>query len=382
MTQFVLYRGNGIVLQTHQRTHQRNNHQRTNPPAQHNIHMATFEPMDRTSSSSCSSDSDSEPIAFSTSSAVDPRKRRSPSAESAAGSELSDVSEPRDLDLDDFLDDYASHPAEHNSPALLEQLSDLPASDGGTWRTDELGGTTLESMVDADFDLPVMDDEALTALPLYSGLTDEQPASGARADTSVLGAVVALPVGADGCCSDSSSESSSTADSNDKLADKKRRNKEAAVRFRKNKKRRENEAKAQLDQLRSQVQSLEADKKKMQTQLEQFQSLFSRHNMQQLSSTLLSGLCVICAVICVVAPQDFSGRTAGGYSHDQRGSGFGASPTGRSLLSFTPPVAAAAAAHDVTEGFAASTTTEGLTATDLLLGCLSTASSRVFQEAM
>ena len=172
--------------------------------------MATFEPMDRTSSSSCSSDSDSEPIAFSTSSAVDPRKRRSPSAESAAGSELSDVSEPRDLDLDDLLDDYASHPAEHNSPALLEQLSDLPASDGGTWRTDELGGTTLESMVDADFDLPVMDDEALTALPLYSGLTDEQPASGARADTSVLGAVVALPVGADGCCSDSSSESSST----------------------------------------------------------------------------------------------------------------------------------------------------------------------------
>ena len=79
-------------------------------------------PMDRTSSASSASSGTDDAEAD----CANPRKRRSPSAESA----ISDVSEPNDQALDDF--DFG---------AVLSPLAvTSAAADGGCWRTDALGG--------------------------------------------------------------------------------------------------------------------------------------------------------------------------------------------------------------------------------------------------
>ena len=319
--------------------------------------------MDRTSSASSTSSTDGADLG------ANPRKRRSPSSDSA----ISDVSEPNDQALDDF--------------AVLSPLVVTAAAaddDGGCWRTDALGGNlaspqllglpSLDSMAAmlmgeddgtsvSDFgnldkldDLPALDNDALTALP--SGPPEH----------------LALPVFHDSrnqqtLANTSSEESNASGSGSEHLGvthkSKKERNREAAVRFRKNRKGREQTAKSNLRTLTAKVAALEEEKQQMRTQLEQFQALFSKHNMQQLSSTVMSGLCMVCAVVCVFAPQD---SITSGMSEQHRVTG---SPTGRSLLSFTPAPAP----------FLATPEAE-ITATDLLLSCLGAASSRVFQHAM
>merc|ERR1712224_277602 len=53
------------------------------------------------------------------------------------------------------------------------------------------------------------------------------------------------------------------------------------------------------NKLVQQVSTLKEKNQQLQSQLEQFREMFSKQNM---SSVLMSSLCVICAVICVFAP--------------------------------------------------------------------------------
>ena len=91
-------------------------------------------------------------------------------------------------------------------------------------------------------------------------------------------------------------------------ADKRRRNREAAVRFRKNRKLRDDKIRSELEDLRNREKdwrkreedwrareaALQADKDRLQSRVDEFQALFNKHNL----ASAVSGLCVCVAVPC------------------------------------------------------------------------------------
>lgn len=271
------------------------------------------------------------------------RKRRSPSTESSHSdaSELSDVSEPGD-GLDDVLNQCAKFlPAnEQDAASLIDPIE-------------------AQQLITEDLsELPELDDHMLGALPALS----PQP-------------VMAIPVQVDEPSaaaagrSDSDSADDTAAPPVQKL-DKRQRNRMAAAKCRRNKRLREAKVREELEQLQKKVCTLQNEKKQMQSQLEQFRTYFSQQN---LSSALLSGLCVICAVICVVAPHGMTGSSAT-YADNQH-----FASTGRSLLSLTVSPPPPPPPHDVA-GTLWLQDAGGMTATDLLLSCLSAAQHTTFQE--
>eukprot|EP01043_Picozoa_sp_COSAG02_P005735 COSAG02_NODE_157_length_32999_cov_31.863647_19_plen_310_part_00 len=296
--------------------------------------------MGRTWSSSSGSDSDGPMI-------QGIRKRRSPSAESdhSDTSELSDVSEPGD-EVDGVLKGQFH---------LNEKGMASPAS---------VDLTEMQQLIVEDFgELPVIDDDILGCLPdlpvdTAGSLIAPQP-------------VVAIPVQGNGLsaatasqCDSDSSDDTAAPIKHQKL-DKRQRNRMAAAKCRRNKRLRETKVREELEQLQKKVCTLQDEKKQMQSQLEQFRKYFSQQN---LSSALLSGLCVICAVICVVAPHGMSSSAA-----SPPGNHHFSSPTARSLLSVaTPP-------QDVADPPGLQPVGE-MSATELLLSCLSAAHHTAFQE--
>ncbi len=278
------------------------------------------------------------------------RKRRSPSAESnhSDTSELSDVSEPGDK-LDNMLNDRL-HP---NETGMAFSASVDPEE--------------MQQLIAEGFgELPVIDDDMLGSLPdlpveTSSSLVVPQPVMAIPVQGN--GPSAAAGAGATRCDSDSSDDA--VAPKHPKL-DKRQRNRMAAAKCRRNKRLRETKVREELEQLQKKVCTLQDEKKQMQSQLEQFRKYFSQQN---LSSALLSGLCVICAVICVVAPHGMSSSAA-----SPSGNHHFASPTARSLLSVaTPP-------QDTADPLGLQTAGE-MSATELLLSYLSAAHRTAFQEA-
>ena len=118
-------------------------------------------------------------------------------------------------------------------------------------------------------------------------------------------------------------------------ADKRRRNREAAVRFRKNRKLRDDKIRSELEDLRNREKdwrkreedwrareaALQADKDRLQSRVDEFQALFNKHNL----ASAVSGLCVCVAVLCVLAPVHTSPLGASAQPSP--------SPTARALLS-------------------------------------------------
>lgn len=273
------------------------------------------------------------------------RKRRPPSATStrSEASELSDVSEPGD-DLDCMLNECTKHYAYKNataSPMINPIDAHLIAPDLN--------------------ELPVIDHDMLDCLPEVS----IRPANISETSQPVL----AIPVTENGPSAagqtklDNSSADNSVAQ--ELKLDKRQRNKIASAKCRKNKRIREAKVREELEQLHKKVCTLQKEKQQMQSQLDQFRKYFSQQN---LSSALLSGLCVICAVICLVAP-----RAMATDASSQPGSQSVASPTARSLLSVTAPPYA----MDKPLGLQAE---DSVSTTELLLGCLSLAQHTAFQE--
>lgn len=278
------------------------------------------------------------------------RKRRSPSAEShhSDTSELSDVSEPRDV-----LDDMRNHQFHLNDKDMA-----LPAP---------VDPTEMQQLIAQDFgELPVIDDDMLGYLP---DLPVDTAGSLVKAQLDVtipLQGNEPSAATASRCDSDSSDDTGTLIKVH-KL-DKKQRNRMAAAKCRRNKRIREAKMREELEQLQKKVCTLQDEKKQMQSQLDQFRKYFSQQN---LSSALLSGLCVICAVICVVAPHAMSSSTA-----SPPGNHHLSSSTARSLLSVAPlpedgVVADPLALQPVDE----------MRASELLLSCLAAVRRTAFQES-
>ena len=107
-------------------------------------------------------------------------------------------------------------------------------------------------------------------------------------------------------------------------ADKRRRNREAAVRFRKNRKLRDDKIRSELEDLRNREKdwrkreedwrareaALQADKDRLQSRVDEFQALFNKHNL----ASAVSGLCVCVAVPCSYIRPHFT-RPQNGAKH-------------------------------------------------------------------
>eukprot|EP01043_Picozoa_sp_COSAG02_P044353 COSAG02_NODE_3954_length_5988_cov_32.465104_5_plen_334_part_00 len=231
------------------------------------------------------------------------RRKRSPS------SDISELSEPSNAAEAVGSDSNSNGDAEWPS-AELDELGDLPTL---SYADDVLPNSQLDR---------IWSEQAATAAPLLPAAPPPQPQSQApRSDTA-----------------------------QDEKDDKRRRNREAAVRFRKNKKARESKLHTELASLRQRDEGwrkreeewkqreavLQQEKAALQTQLEQFKQLFSKKN---LASGISATLCVCMAVVCVVLPVHMG--PGGSHGHTAGGQNAGASPTGRSLLSIEATDAAA-----------------------------------------
>ena len=294
--------------------------------------------MSRTWSSSSGSESDGT---------AGPRqagmRRRSPSSSRSDGSEMSEPSEPGS-DLDDVLNHFAKFYPNEKTVAPKEVQHELRVEDFG--------------------ELPVIDDDMLGFLP---GLPVHTPGS-----TEAVQPVLATPVQQDEWPTAAAAGRSDSDSADDNLGptgklDKRQRNRAAAAKCRRNKRIREAKVRDELEQLQKKVCTLQNEKKQMASQLEQFRRYFSQQN---LSSALLSGLCVICAVICVVAPHSMATSAA-----PLPGNQPFASPTARSLLSVSMPP------QDMADPLGFQAHMGSVSATELLLSCLSTVHPTVLQEA-
>ena len=119
--------------------------------------------------------------------------------------------------------------------------------------------------------------------------------------------------------------------------DKKRRNREAAIRFRKNRKDRDKTRESTLSDMRereaewrlsekdwrAREEEWQTEKLQMQSHLEFYKELFTKQNMSKMSTVAMSGLALSLAAICVAMPMQPS-------THMHQG--FQSSPTGRALL--------------------------------------------------
>lgn len=292
--------------------------------------------MSRTWSSSSGSESD----------CTGPRqggmRRRSPSSYRSDGSEMSEPSEPGD-DLGDVLNRFAKFRPNEKMvrPTEAQQLSE-----------DDFGL------------LPVIDDDMLGFLPALPPHT--------AGSTEVVQPVLITQVPQDNWPTAAAAGRSDSDSADDSLGptgklDKRQRNRVAAAKCRRNKRVREAKVREELEQLQKKVCTLQDEKKQLQSQLEQFRQYFSQQN---LSSALLSGLCIICAVICVVAPHSMANSTTSVPGNQPF-----TSPTARSLLSVSMPP------QDMVDPMELQAHMGSLSATEVLLSCLSAVHPTVFKAA-
>lgn len=200
-------------------------------------------------------------------------------------------------------------------------------------------GTGSDSNGDQEWPSAQLDElDELADLPTLACADDVLPSS--QLDRVWSENVAAAPLPPDVPPPQPPPQAPKTNSTQDEKDDKRRRNREAAVRFRKNKKARESKLHAELASLRERDESwrkredewkqreaaLQKEKAALQTQLEQLKQLFSKKN---LVSGISATICVCMAVVCVVLPV----RHTNGYGHAGGGPSAAGSPTGRSLLS-------------------------------------------------
>ena len=236
------------------------------------------------------------------------RRRRSPS------SDISELSEPPNATAGGDGSGEQVWPS-----GDLDDLGDLPTLAYDDVLREELPSSNLDR---------VWSEEAAAAAVAAAGplLLPAEPALAAQASGSTP---TGTPPGDDAAAG--------AGDTQADKDDKRRRNREAAVRFRKNKKMRDSKLHAELASLRERDEgwrkreeewkqreaALQHEKAALQTQLEQFKRLFSKQNV---TSVVSASLCVCMAVVCVAMPAVHVGQGAAT-------SRAAASPTARSLLS-------------------------------------------------